>query len=36
MSLEKIKNSMPTEKQIEDLADLFKVLGDKTRSIIMN
>lgn len=35
MSLEKIKNSMPTEKQIEDLADLFKVLGDKTRSRIL-
>ena len=35
MSLEDIKKNMPTVKQIEDLSNLFKVLGDSTRSKIL-
>lgn len=35
MSLEDIKKTMPCAKQIEDLSNLFKVLGDATRSKIL-
>lgn len=35
MNLENIKESMPTKDQIDSLANLFKVLGDQTRSKIL-
>jgi len=35
MDLEKIKSSMPCDEQIENLSNLFKVLGDQTRSKIL-
>lgn len=35
MSLEDIKVSMPSEHEIEEVSNLFKVLGDQTRSKIL-
>jgi ArsR family transcriptional regulator len=35
MSLEDIKVSMPNEHEIEEVSNLFKVLGDPTRSKIL-
>jgi ArsR family transcriptional regulator len=35
MSLEDIKVSMPDEHEIEEVSNLFKVLGDPTRSKIL-
>lgn len=35
MDIESIKQMMPTEDEIYDLADLFKVLGDQTRTKIL-
>ena len=35
MELEEIKNNLPKEIEIFDVADLFKVLGDSTRVKIL-
>ncbi len=35
MDLSKIKNSMPSQDEINDVSNLFKVLGDPTRSKIL-
>ena len=35
MDIELIKSKMPKEEEIYDLADLFKVLGDQTRTKIL-
>jgi DNA-binding transcriptional ArsR family regulator len=35
MDIEQIKRKMPGENEIYDLADLFKVLGDQTRTKIL-
>lgn len=35
MSLENIINSIPTEEEVNELANLFKILGDPTRTKIL-
>ena len=35
MNLEEIKNNMPSKREIDDVANLFKVLGDSTRAKIL-
>ena len=35
MNLEEVKKNMPTEDEIADVSNLFKVLGDSTRSKIL-
>jgi len=35
MSLDAIKETMPNPEQMEDLSNLFKVLGDQTRCKIL-
>lgn len=35
MDLFKIKESMPSKEEIDDVSNLFKVLGDPTRSKIL-
>ena len=36
MDAKEIKNNMELDDYIEDMADLFKVLGDKTRTKILS
>jgi ArsR family transcriptional regulator, lead/cadmium/zinc/bismuth-responsive transcriptional repressor len=35
MDISKIKENMPSQQEIEDVSNLFKVLGDQTRSKIL-
>ncbi len=35
MNLEIVKSEMPSEERLEDLTNLFKVLGDMTRARIL-
>ncbi len=35
MSIDQIKDSMPNEEEVTNVANLFKVLGDSTRSKIL-
>ncbi len=36
MNLDRIKETMPDDEKISDLANLFKVLGDPTRAKILH